>query len=52
MSTGVPAEAVATAATQLPLYLAAAQGFILQSALMPRFDREAYLSAVETHLPR
>lgn len=47
-----PADAAATAATQLPLYLAAAQGFILQSALMPRFDRETYLSSVEAHLPR
>jgi AcrR family transcriptional regulator len=47
-----PAEAAAIATNQLPLYLAAAQGFILQSALMPRFDREKYLAAVEAHLPQ
>lgn len=47
-----PAEADALAADQVHLYIAAAQGFILQSALNDDFDREAYLTSVEKYLPQ
>lgn len=47
-----PAQADALAEDQLPLYLAAVQGYILQSALLPGFDAERYLTAAETYLPR
>jgi AcrR family transcriptional regulator len=50
---GLAAEAAAALAAQhLPLYLGAAQGFILQSALLPGFDAERYLASVEEYLPR
>ncbi len=47
-----PAQADALAADQLPLYLAAMQGYILQSSLLPGFDSEGYLTAAEKYLPR
>ncbi len=37
---------------QVPLLISAAQGFILQSALVPNFNRDAYLLTLETYLPR
>jgi AcrR family transcriptional regulator len=45
------AEADALATEQCGLYVGAAQGFILQSALINDFDREAYLDSVEKYLP-
>jgi AcrR family transcriptional regulator len=39
------------AAEQVYLFVAAAQGYILHSALMPGFDGEGYLSSVEKNLP-
>lgn len=38
--------------SQIPLYLAALQGYIVQSALMQPFDADEYFAAVEAHLPR
>lgn len=46
------AEAEATATEQLPLFLSAAQGFMFQSALVPGFDPEGYLTMIEKYLPR
>jgi AcrR family transcriptional regulator len=48
---GMPAdEADALAAEQVPLLLAAVQGYVIQSSLVPEFDPEAYLTSVERHL--
>ena len=41
-----PADALAWADTVLPVMLAFAQGYIVQSALLPGFDRERYLAAI------
>lgn len=40
------------AASQVPLFVAVAQGFIVQSALVPGFDADTYFEAVMHHLPR
>jgi len=45
-------DAAALGAEQAPLFLAACQGFILQSALLDDFDADAYLDDVTRHLPR
>lgn len=45
-------EAEEIAREQFPLYLAAAQGYIIQSALLPSFDSETYLRSIEATLPR
>ena len=45
-------EAAAIAASQVTLFVAAAQGFILQAALVADFDREAFLTTLEKYLPR
>lgn len=45
-------DADAIAAEQVGLFLASAQGFILQSALFDDFDGEAYLATIEKYLPR
>jgi AcrR family transcriptional regulator len=45
-------EAEAVAADQAPLLLAAVQGYVIQSSLVPGFDPEAYLSSVERNLLR
>ena len=47
-----PEEADVLAAEQAPLLISAVQGFVVQSALAPDFDAEAYLRAVEKYLPR
>jgi len=47
-----PQDAAALGAEQAPLFLAACQGFILQSALLDDFDADAYLDDVTRHLPR
>lgn len=50
---GVEAEtATALAREQVPAFLGAAQGYILQSALFDDFDGEAYLTSIERYLPR
>jgi AcrR family transcriptional regulator len=50
---GTPAdEADALAAEQVPLLISAVQGYVVQSAIVPDFDAEAYLTAVEKYLPR
>ena len=41
-----PAEAAAWGETVLPVMLSFAQGYIVQSALLPNFDRERYLAAI------
>lgn len=45
-------EGTAIGAEQVALFVSAAQGFILQSALMPDFDREHYLATADKYLPR
>jgi AcrR family transcriptional regulator len=40
------------AASQVPLFVAVAQGFIVQSALVPSFDAEAYFESAMHNLPR
>ena len=45
-----PEEAAAWAETVLPVMLAFAQGYIVQSALLPGFDRERYLAAIRAVL--
>jgi len=45
---GIPmAQAQTWVRARLPIMLALGQGFIVQSALLPGFDREAYLAAVD-----
>lgn len=47
-----PAEADALADGQVALFVGAAQGYILQSAILDDFDAEQYLSNIEQNLPR
>lgn len=47
-----PAEADALADGQVALFVGAAQGYILQSAILDDFDAEQYLSKIEQNLPR
>jgi AcrR family transcriptional regulator len=44
--------ASARAAEQTPLFVAACQGYILHSALLPDFDSNGYLTSVAKNLPR
>jgi AcrR family transcriptional regulator len=46
------ADATALAHEQVNLFVGAAQGYILQSALLPDFDGDSYLTAVEKYLPQ
>jgi AcrR family transcriptional regulator len=46
-----PDEADALGAEQAPLLIAAVQGFVVQSAIVPDFDADTYLRAVEKYLP-
>jgi AcrR family transcriptional regulator len=46
------AEADAIGEAQVALFLASAQGFIVQSALFDDFDRDRYLTSIEEYLPR
>jgi hypothetical protein len=45
-------EADALAEEQVPLLVAAVQGYVVQAALASDFDAEAYLASVEKYLPR
>lgn len=45
-------DAAAIAAGQVPLFLSAAQGFMVQSALIADFDADAYLASTDRYLPR
>jgi AcrR family transcriptional regulator len=45
------AEGDAIGAEQYALFVSAAQGYILQSALLPDFDAEKYLASIEKYLP-
>jgi len=47
-----PDEALALGVDQAPLFLAASQAFVVQSALLDDFDAEVYLARVTRHLPR
>lgn len=46
------AEATDVAVEQAPLFLAACQGFVVQTALVDGFDADGYLTAVARNLPR
>ena len=45
-------EGDAIGAEQVALFVSGAQGFIVQAALMPHFDRERYLTTLDKYLPR
>ena len=45
-------EARLVATAQVPLFLSAVQGFIVQDSLFADFDREAYLTTSLSYLPR
>lgn len=45
------ADALATAAELMPLYLSAVQGYIFQRALLPDFDGDAYFEMLARRLP-
>ena len=40
------------AVEQVPLLVSAVQGYVVQAAIAPDFDGEAYLASVEKYLPR
>jgi len=46
-----PADAHVVAVEQCNVFVGAAQGYILQAALFPKFDGDAYLAAIEKYLP-
>ena len=45
-------EADRIAVEQVPLFIAAVQGYVIQASIVVGFDGEAYLSAVEKYLPQ
>ncbi len=47
-----PEEGDAIGTEQVALFLSGAQGFIVQAALMPDFDRDRYLTTLDKYLPR
>jgi AcrR family transcriptional regulator len=47
-----PSEGDAIGREQVSLFVGAAQGFIVQSALLPGFDQQRYLTSLDTYLPR
>ena len=50
---GTPSdEADHLAVEQVPLFIAAVQGYVLQASIVERFDGQAYLAAVEKYLPQ
>ena len=50
---GLPHEdAAAIAARQVPLFISAVQGYVLQRAIMPEFDGDAYFATLDEYLPR
>ena len=50
---GTPVDtADALAVEQVPLLIAAVQGYVIQRSLLDDFDGDGYLAAVEKYLPR
>jgi AcrR family transcriptional regulator len=50
---GLPREdAAAIAIRQTPLFISAVQGYVLQRAIMPEFDSDAYFATLDEYLPR
>jgi AcrR family transcriptional regulator len=47
-----PSDAAALAGRQAPLFVGASQGYLLQRALNPQFDGDAYLTGLADFLPR
>jgi AcrR family transcriptional regulator len=47
-----PEDAAATAHRQVPLFLSAVQGYLLQRAILPDFDVDAYFATLDEYLPR
>lgn len=45
-------DAAAIAARQVPLFISAVQGYVLQRAIMPEFDSDAYFATLDEYLPR
>jgi AcrR family transcriptional regulator len=46
-----PEDAAATARELVPLYVSAVQGYLLQLAILPDFDPEAYFDMLDRRLP-
>ncbi len=50
---GLSAEDAAALATrQVPLFLSAVQGYLLQRAILPDFDADTYFATLDEYLPR
>ena len=47
-----PEDATAIATRQVPLFLSAVQGYLLQRAIFPEFDVDAYFATLDEYLPR
>ena len=47
-----PVDAAAIATRQAPLFISAVQGYLLQRAIMPDFDADAYFATLDEYLPR
>ena len=47
-----PEDAAAIADRQVPLFISAVQGYLLQRAIMPGFDGDAYFDTLDAYLPR
>ena len=47
-----PEDAAATATRQAPLFISAVQGYLLQRAIIPGFDVDAYFATLDEYLPR
>ncbi len=47
-----PVDAAALATRQAPLFIGTVQGYLLQRALAPDFDGDAYFALVEEYLPQ
>ena len=45
-------DAAALAARQVPLFISAVQGYVLQRAILPDFDGDAYFDTLDDYLPR
>ena len=44
-------DAAAVATRQVPLFISAVQGYVLQRAIMPEFDGDAYFATLDEYLP-
>lgn len=47
-----PEDAAAIATAQVPLFISAVQGYLVQRSIMPDFDADAYFATLDEYLPR